>query len=231
MSGLAGIVGAYCSTASSKLAEYGNVATLPQISYASTADELNNFAYFFRTCWNDEEQAVALSSIISSQLSIHACALVYKIGDIASESFSYSFRNSYLAGGNGSAFNHLLFEKGFTDCSSDKKAIAGLVLETGTPCIVITASYYDTLCLLDEIYKTSVEADQLVVFLNTGGDYKESRHQGMNYIDAYNDLNTSFYNKFINLWKTLNPKMYPDANGNRNNLESYSAELIDAIIR
>ena len=96
---LVGVIGSYYSSASLRVAEFGNIYVLPQISQASSAESLTNFAYFSRVCASNSIISSRLAYFVKEILGLKALTLIYQSDDLYTQSMASTFQNVYLTFG------------------------------------------------------------------------------------------------------------------------------------
>ena len=100
------------------------------------------------------------------------------------------------------------------------------VQTVGAPAVLIFFQPDDAQVIIQEIQQTLVDSTKYVLLVPEELYYPPSLGTVM---IGYSLLNNTQYFKLIDLWKTLDPQVYVDNDGNRNALSYDSSAMIDSV--
>ncbi|CAN0419458.1 unnamed protein product, partial [Ectocarpus fasciculatus] len=231
---LEGLVGPYCSTASLGAASYASSVNIPQISFASTASELsdkNDYGSFARTCLPDSVQGYLLSDILY-KLRLYDVAVVYTDDDYSS-SLAKLFVSSYEER-NGTVLKQITFASKSGENATFYEDIMDVIATTGAPGIVLVTTASEAQKLL--VARASHPVMRSDKFLWAGvddwiGSDDVSAPAGTIGLvpQPFDDTEFDVGQQFMDLWKSLDSTEYPDADGDRTTLSTYTAYAVDAV--
>lgn len=165
---LVGYIGGPDSMSSIQIAAVGNVYILPQISYAATASDLTNFAYFTRTCNTNDDTSPALATFIGNTLKIHDVAMIYSINDAYTVSAAETFTTSFAA--LGPDYRVLMtypYDPHYPELIPD---ILDLVVQKGTPGVLIVCQQADSEQFFHAVQEGLHDVEKYMFFHPEPGD-------------------------------------------------------------
>lgn len=207
---------------------------MPQISYGSTAVELSNkndYAFFARTCLPDNVQGYCLSDMLYD-LRLYSIAVV-STDDSYASSLSNVFQDSY-GERNGTILKHIHYEVLPNLNSSFYFDIMNELAATGAPTIVLVAVRSEVRKILDarSVHPIMRRDDYVWVGVDdwVGTSDFISPLGTIGLVPKVLETGTSGLGKqFLELWGSLDSAIYPDADGDRSTISTYSSYAVDAI--
>ena len=229
---LIGVIGAGCSDSSKGAAKIGNNYYIPQISYASTSNELSDkdeYRYFARTIGADSSQGRLLVDMLEDVGLVPFLAII-STSDSYAKSMSAEIKDSYTGHG-----HKLLYEHEYTPTQSDGNERYELILNelaaTGSPVTVLVMHE-------DELSKFMAAASEHPIYQEdgmvwvgieawTGVDGPWNR-KGMIGLRPYTP-SSNVTSAYLDLWSSLDPLKYQDSDGDRSSVSNYALYVADAV--
>ena len=229
---LFGVIGSTCSDSSKGAAKIGNNYYIPQISYASTSNELSDkdeYRYFARTIGADSSQGRLLVDMLEDVGLVPFLAVI-STSDSYAKSLSSEIKDSYTGHG-----HKLLYEHEYTPTQSDGNERYELILNelaaTGSPVTVLVMHE-------DELSKFMAAASEHPIYQEdgmvwvgieawTGVDGPWNR-KGMIGLRPYTP-SSNVTSAYLDLWSSLDPLKYQDSDGDRSSVSNYALYVADAV--
>ena len=227
---LHGIVGPFCSTASETISSQVDTTI---ISYGSTAVEFsdkNDFPRFSRTCLSDDVQGACLSDMLY-KLRLYNIAII-STNDRYSTSLSGALTSNYLKG-NGTILAHVSYEASSGSNETFYDSIIHGLSSSGAPAIVLVTTEEEAILLLEARLRHPVMSSDQYMWIGVdewvGSSIVDAPRGTIGLVPQPLETAYSFGTDFMNLWAQLDPDQYPDEDGDRTTLSSYSGYAVDAV--
>ncbi|CAN0417752.1 unnamed protein product, partial [Ectocarpus fasciculatus] len=211
---------------------YFTLCRTPQISYGSTASKLsdkNEYDSFSRTCLPDSVQGYLISDILY-KLRLYNIAVV-STDDDYSFSLAELFIGSY-EDKNGTVLRHISYIRS-TANTSTYFDIMSVLATTGAPVIVLITTRIEVQNLLAARTRHPVMRSDKFLWVGAddwiGSDDISAPTGTIGLVPQPLDTDNNVGPKFMDLWESLDPVEYPDADGDRTTLSTYAGYAVDAV--